>query len=299
MALLVYIDDIILAGNGSHACIVFKNYLALASASRILCLSSISFALKGLFLSRHKYALEIMDECGLLSSKPSAFPMEANHKLVLATGSPLIDAGRYRRLVGRLIYLTITRPNLCYAVHILSQFMQNPREKHMAAACWVLRYIKGTPDCGILLQANSKLQLSTYCDSDWGACPLTRHSLTGYLVTVEGSPVSWKIKNQTTVSRSSAKVKYRSMAAATRELIWLKPFLASLGVFHNQTMQLFCDSQVALYIARNPVFHECTKHIEIDCHFVCEQYHVGELTISYVPSKLQPADIFTKVHGNR
>jgi len=164
--------------------------------------------------------------------------------------------------VGRLIYLTITHPDLCYAVHILSQFMQHPRAEHMTAACRVLRYIKGTHGCGILLQSNGALQLTAYCDSDWGSCPLTRRSLTGYLMTFGGSSVSWKTKKQTTVSKSSAETEYRSMAATTSELVWIKSFLASLGVFHTQAMQLFCDSQAALHIARNLVFHERTKHTD-------------------------------------
>jgi len=130
--------------------------------------------------------------------------MEANHKLDLATGSPLEYVGRYRRLVGHLIYLTIAHLDLCYAVHILSQFIQAPREGHMNAACRVLRYIKGSPDYGLLLLAPNDLTLVSYCDSDWGACPLTQCSLNGYLVTLRGSPISSKTKKQTNVSRSSA-----------------------------------------------------------------------------------------------
>ena len=240
-----------------------------------------------------------MDECRLLGAKPSDFSMEENHKLSLATGPHLGDATCYRRLVGRLIYLTITRSDLCYAVHILSQFMQAPREEHMSAARRVLRYIKGSPDCGIVINAHTDLQLIGYCDSDWGACPLTRRSLTGYLVTLGGSPISWKTKKQTTVSRSSAEAEYRSMAAVTSELVWLKSLLASFGIFHTQVMRLSCDSQSALHIAKNPVFHARTKHIEIDCHFVRERYHSGDLDLFYIPSKMQPADIFTKALGKR
>ena len=98
----------------------------------------------GLFLCQHKDALEIVDECGLLRSKPIQFPIEENHKLAHAIGKALTDPSRYRRLIRRLIYLTITRPELSYAVHILSQFMQNPNEAHMVAACHVLRYLKAT-----------------------------------------------------------------------------------------------------------------------------------------------------------
>ena len=111
---------------------------------------------------------------GLLGAKPSDIPIEENHRLVLATGPPLEDALRYRRLVGRLIYLTITCPNLSYTVHILSQFMQAPKQEHMAAASKVLRYIKGSPHCGIVLHAITDFHLSAFYDSDWGACPITR-----------------------------------------------------------------------------------------------------------------------------
>ena len=120
----------------------------------------------------------------------------------------------------------------------------------MAVTNRVLRYIKGSSDCGIFLQAKANLQLSAFCDSDWGACPITRRSLTGYLVTLGGSPISWKTKKQTTVSRSSAEAEYRSMAAVTSELIWLKALLVSLGVFHTQVMHLFCDSQPRFTLPR-------------------------------------------------
>ena len=235
MALLVYVHDIVLAGNDPHACSAFKSYLH--TCFSIKDLGPLKYFLgikvargpKGLFLSRRKYAFEIVDESGFLGSKPSDFLMEVNHKLALATRAPLDDVGRNPRLVGCLIYLTITRPDLCYAVHILSQFMQAPREKHMHAAYRILHCINGTPDCGLLLKAEAALQLVSFCDSDWDACPLTRRPLTGYLVTLGGSPVSWRTKKQTTVSRSSAEAEYRAMAATVSELVWLKSLLASLG----------------------------------------------------------------------
>ena len=126
----------------------------------------------------------------MLGAKPSGFPIEQNHKLGLATGSVLADLEIYRRLVGRLIYLAVTRPDLAYSVHILSQFMQEPRIEHWEAALCVVRYLKGTPGQGILLRADSDLTLQGWCDSDWAACPLTRRSLTGWLVFLGHSPIS-------------------------------------------------------------------------------------------------------------
>lgn len=108
--------------------------------------------------------------------------MEPNHKLALANGPILDDPTRYWRLVGRLIYLTITCLELCYAIHVLLQFMSEPKEEHIEAAKDILRYLKGHPRQGLLLRADLDLEMYAYCDSDWGAYPLTRRSLTGYFV---------------------------------------------------------------------------------------------------------------------
>ncbi|CAM8911433.1 unnamed protein product [Rhodiola kirilowii] len=158
---------------------------------------------EGFYICQRKYALDIILETGLLGAKPADFPMEQNHKLALAEGKDLKDGERYRRLVGRLIYLTVTRPDLAYSVHILSQFMQAPKEVHLEAALRVVRYLKRCPGQGILLRSDGAFELEGWCDSDWASCPLTRRSLTGWFVLLGLSSVSWKTKKQHTVSRSS------------------------------------------------------------------------------------------------
>lgn len=177
--------------------------------------------------------------------------------------------------------------------------MQNPRQEHWEAAIRVVRYLKGSPGQGILLRSDSELSLTGWCDSDWAACPLTRRSLTGWFVFLGHSPISWKTKKQHTVARSSAEAEYRAMASLTCEIKWLKGLLLSLGVHHPQAIPIFCDSQSALHIAKNPVFHERTKHIEVDCHFVRDAIHEGHIAPSYVPTTVQLADIFTKALGKK
>ncbi|XP_065855377.1 uncharacterized mitochondrial protein AtMg00810-like [Euphorbia lathyris] len=254
---------------------------------------------EGLFLSQRKYTLDVLTEAGMLGCKPIDTPMEQNHHLATADGPSMPDPAQYRRLVGRLVYLTITRPELSYSVHTLAQFLSNPKVEHWDDALRVLRYLKGSPGQGILLRKCNDLRLNAFCDSDWAACPLTRRSLTGYFVLLGTSPISWKTKRQPTVSRSSAEAEYRAMAVTTCELKWLKSLLRSLGVHHSRPMRLFCDSQAAIHIAANPVFHDRTKHIEADCHFVRDELQAGNITTSYVPTGHQLADILTKALGRQ
>jgi hypothetical protein len=253
----------------------------------------------GLFLCQRKYAFDIISEVGLLGAKPSSFPIVQNHQLGKADGPLLANPESYRRLVGRLIYLVVTRPDLAYVVHILSQFMHQPRQEHWEAALRVVRYLKGSPGQGVLLRSDNDLTLKGWCDSDWDACPLTRRSLTGYIVFLGDSPISWKTKKQHTVSLSSAESEYRSMAAITCELKWLKTLLLDLGIEHSNAVKLFCDNKSALHIANNPVFHERTKHIEIDCHFVRDAIQDGLISPSYVHTTTQLVDLFTKALGEK
>jgi len=173
--------------------------------------------------------------------------------------------------------------------------MQSPRTSHFLALEHTLRYLTGSSGQGILLQANCSLSLQAFSDSDWASCLFTRRSVTGYLLLLGNSPISWKSKKQSTVSKSSTEAEYRPLSQAAAEVTWLVRLLSELGVPHTQPVTLHCDSQSALQLAKNPVFHERTKHIEVDCHFTRAKVLEGLLQLTYLPSSLQLADILTKI----
>ncbi|RVW75469.1 Retrovirus-related Pol polyprotein from transposon RE1 [Vitis vinifera] len=201
----------------------------------------------GVVLSQRKYALDILEETGMLDCKPVDTPMDPNVKLVPGQGEPLGDPGRYRRLVGKLNYLTITRPDISFPVSVVSQFLQSPCDSHWDAVIRILRYIKSTPGQGVLYRIEVILKL---------------------LVT------------QMQIGLAHPQIDV--------------PLQRELRFGKDEQMKLICDNQAALHIASNPVFHERTKHIEVDCHFIREKIASGCIATSFVNSNDQLADIFTK-----
>ena len=205
------------------------------------------------------------------------------------------DPTSYRTNTRKLNFLSNTRPDISFAVQTLSQFMQRPTSSHLTTLHHLLRYISGTSGQGILLKGLDQLHLSAYSDSDWASCPMSRRSVTGYVVLLNNSRISWKSKKQSTVARSSAEAEYRAMAQAAAEITWLVSLLKEPRVTHLQPVTLHCDNQSALHIARNPVFHERTKHVDIDCHFTREKVMEGLIQLSYLPTQSQLADVLTKI----
>jgi hypothetical protein len=303
LVVLVYVDDLLVTGNDLASIQQLQQFLSrkfqLKDLGKLKYFLGIEVArsAKGIFINQRKYILDILTDAGQTGCRPASTPMEQHLKLTADSGELISDPSLYRRLIGRLIYLTISRPDITFAVNLLSQFMQTPRLPHLNAATRILRYLKGTVSHGLFFSANTALNLTAYTDSDWASCPMSRRSTTGYFVQLGGSPISWRTKKQSVVSRSSAEAEYRAMASTTCELLWLRQLLLDLMVPLSSPIPLHCDNQAAMHIARNPVFHERSKHIEIDCHLVRDRVQQGFLHLTYIPSPDQLADVFTKALG--
>ncbi|KAM1401398.1 hypothetical protein ACFX1X_028606 [Malus domestica] len=299
LVVLIYVDDLIITGDNVAEIEALK--VSLCQTVAIKDLGKLKYFLgiematssKGLFLHQRKYVLDLLQEAKMLDCKPAITPVDS--KLRLNTdGEAMHNVSYYQQLVGKLIYLTITRPDITYAVSLVSQFMHSPTVDHLNMVKRVLRYLRGSIGQGIIMRNNNSTAISGYTDADWAGNALDRKSTTGYCTFVGGNLVTWKSKKQHVIARSSAEDEYRAMAATACELIWLKGLLSDLGFTSTTPMSLMCDNQAAIHIAANPVFHERTKHIEVDCHFVRAQVQTQVIQTIFTRSHDQLADLFTK-----
>lgn len=229
---------------------------------------------EGMYLHQHKFIFDMLVEAGLEDCKPLSLPVDATVKLSPHDGELLEDPSIYRRFVGKLLYLTVSRPDIAFIVHHLSQFLQQPRVPHMVAVQRVLRYLKATPFQGIFYSISSPLKLEAFCDNDWGSCLDSAgllKSVTGMCLLLGSSLVVWHSSKQKVISRSTAEAELRAIADTACELSWLTLLLFELQVLQDLPILVHTDNQAALDIAVDPVFHPKTKHFALDCQFVRQQ----------------------------
>lgn len=180
---------------------------------------------QGIFLSQRKYILDLLAETGMLDCKPTDTPIVQNHMLGEHQNQIPTNRERYQRLVGKLIYLSHTRPDIAYAISVVSQFMHNPSEEHMKAVIRILRYLKASPGKGLMFRKCNHLNIDGYTDADWAGSITDRKSTSGYFTFVGGNLVTWRSKKQKVVALSSAEAEFRGMAKGLCELLWLKELL--------------------------------------------------------------------------
>jgi hypothetical protein len=213
----------------------------------------------------------------------------------------LKDATMYRKIVGNLIYLTITRPDLNYTIGLESQFMQVPRKPHLDGVRHTLRYVSATIDYGFFYEASTELQVHGYTDADWADNISDMRSTMGFMFSFGSVDVTWNNKKQLTLVLSSIEAKYKGTCTCSVmvacEIAWLRKLLGDLGLHVDRHVVIYCDNLSSIQMARNPMFHARMKHIEVHHHFIREKVLAGEIDLIYVNTKDQIADIFTKVLG--
>jgi hypothetical protein len=253
----------------------------------------ISSSSDGYYLTQAKYISNMLSRANLTDSKIVDTPTELNTRLTPDDGEPLHDVTLNRHLVGSLVYLTITRPDISYVVHQVSQFMAAPCTTHFSAVLRILCYLKGTLFHGLYFSSQSSLQLHAYTNADWEGDLIDRRSTVGYCFILGTSVISWQSKKQNVVACSNIEAKYRALVDTTLELLWLRWLLQDMGVSLSSATPVYCDNRSAIQIAHNNVFHEWTKHIAVDCHFVHRHLLQGSLQLHSVTSCDQLANIFT------
>jgi len=297
--LLLYVDDMIITGDDSEYIAFVKARLSeqfLMSdlgPLRYFLGIEVSSTSDGIYLSQEKYIQDLLARSCLTDHRTVETPIELNLQLRATDGKPLTDPTRYRHIVGSLVYLAVTRPDISYDVHILSQFVSSPTHVHYSHLLRVLRYLRGTITRRLFFPRSSSFQLQAYSDATW-ASDSDHHSLSAYCIFLGGSLIAWKTKKQTAVSRSSAEAELRAIALATAEVTWLRWLLEDFGVSVSMPTPLLSDSTSAINIARDPVKHELTKHIGVDAYYTWAQVQDDVIALRYVPSELQVADFFTK-----
>jgi hypothetical protein len=251
-------------------------------------------SLEKIFLNQGKYAVEILKRFDMLECKSMNTPMETKLKLMVDTSSELIDVMMYRRIIGSLMNLTNTRPDICFAVNILSQFLVEPRRVHLVAAKHVMRYLKGTLDFGLSYNGDHDFNMSGYTDSDWAGSVFDRKSTSGCCFSMGSAMILWQSRKQSSISLSTIEAEYIDACSVSCETIWLRKLLTGLFNLEMEATVILCDNQSCIKMTENPVFHDKSKHIEIRYHYICDMVQRGSIKLQYVSTDERVADVFTK-----
>nr|KYP31979.1 Retrovirus-related Pol polyprotein from transposon TNT 1-94 [Cajanus cajan] len=230
----------------------------------------------------------------MLNCNPVSTPMEPGTKLSKNGEVERVDASRYRSLIGSLRYLTSTRPDLMLSVGIASRFMEDPRYSHWKALKRILRYVKGTMSLGLCFTKSDNYRLIGYSDSDWCGDVDDRKSTAGYVFFMGNSAFTWLSKKQPIVALSTCEAEYVAASWSVQHAVWLRNLLSKLEIMKAEKVLIRVDNRSAIELAKNPINHERSKHIDVRFHFIREKVKEGSVELEHVGSKEQVADIFTK-----
>uniref|UniRef100_A0ACD5ZKI0 Uncharacterized protein n=1 Tax=Avena sativa TaxID=4498 RepID=A0ACD5ZKI0_AVESA len=300
----VYVGDLVITGTKDAEVAAFKEEMKAAFQMSDLGLLSFDLGIEvhqdhsGITLRQTAYAKRVVELAGLTDCNPALTPMEERLKLSRDSTAEEVDATQYRRLVGSLRYLAHTRPDLVFSVGYVSRFMQRPTTEHQQAVKRIVRYVAGTLDHGLCYpRCPGTAHFVGYSDSDHASDIDTSKSTSGILFFLGKCLVSWQSVKQQVVAMSSCEAEYIAASTACTQALWLARLLGDLLGQDTSAVQLMVDSKSALALAKNPVFHERSKHIRVRYHFIRRCLDEGSIAASYINTKDQLADLLTKPLG--
>ncbi|KAK2372557.1 putative mitochondrial protein [Trifolium repens] len=304
LIICLYVDDLLVTGS---SLIEIKNFKSqMQSEFEMTDLGKLTYFLgmelletsRGIILHQAKYDKEILRKFEMIDCNSSVTPADTKGKIENDDTSEAVDSTMFRQLVGSLRYLCQSRPDISYAVGYISRFMSKPLKSHFLAAKRILRYINGTVHYGVLFPYSSNretLELVGFSDADWCGDKIERKSTSGYLFKFQGAPVSRCSKKQSVIALSSCEAEYVAGSLASCQANWLQSLLSEMGIIEDITVVLNLDNKSAINLAKNPISHGKSKHIETRFHFLRDQVSKGKLKLEFCSSEDQQADILTKV----
>jgi hypothetical protein len=295
----VYVDDIIFGSSNERLCEKFAKLMQ--ARYEMSMMGELSFFLglqisqrsEGIFICQTKYLKDLLKKYNLEDAASAKTPMATNTKLDADKAGKPVEITSYRGMVGSLLYLTASRPDIMFATGLCARFQADPRESHLVAIKRIFRYLKGTPNLGIWYPRDTGFNLIGYSDSDYAGCRLDRKSTSGSCQFLGKRLVSWQSKKQHTVSTSTAEAEYIAAGSCVAQILWMKNQLKDYGLEVSR-IPVMCDNTSAIAMTSNPVDHSRTKHIDIRYHFIREHVESGTVELLFVPTEQQIADIFTK-----
>ncbi|KAI3496683.1 hypothetical protein L1887_39054 [Cichorium endivia] len=302
MLVQIYVDDIIF---GSTDPSLSKDFEKLMKGKfQMSMMGKINFFLglqikqskEGIFINQQKYTKSLLERFEMTNCSKAKVPLPAGTRLNPSLDKPKTDIQQYRSMIGSLLYLTASRPDIMFTFYNCARYQADPREPHLAAVKTIFRYLHGTPAYGLWYPANSGFYIQAYSDSDLGGCSIECKSTSGGCQFLYGKPIIWQSKKQTCVSISTTEAKYVAAAACTSQIIWIQSQLKDYAI-NMRKIHLFCDSQSAIRICHNPVQHSKAKHIALRYHFIKSHVVEGNIEVHFVHTTEQLADIFTKAQN--
>jgi hypothetical protein len=247
----------------------------------------------GTFISQTKYTQDLLKRFGMKDAKPAKTPMGTDGHVDLNKGGKSVDQKAYQSMIGSLLYLCASRPDIMLSVCMCARYQSNPKECHLVAVKRILRYLVSTPCFGIWYPKGSTFDLIGYSYSDYAGCKVDRKSTSGTCQFLGRSLVSWSSKKQTSVALSTAEAEYVAAEQCCAQLLWMRQTLRDFG-YNLSRVPLLCDNESAIHMADNHVEHSRTKHIDIRHHFLRDHPQKGDIEVYHISTENQLADIFTK-----